>query len=139
MMDLTPEDYQTILQAGTPNPEREQLARQQILAQGLRERAMLQSPQQPMAGGRVLPNWSNVASNLFGAYRAHQAMPEINAGMQRFNQQDIDARKQYLQILMRALRQGQVQGTGPQAPNPAAAQPGAVPGEPGPGTGNMNY
>jgi hypothetical protein len=129
---ITPEQIQMILSQGQENPELQRLHRQMQMVQGLRERAMQGTPN-PTAGGRVLPNWSNVLANVGGAYMGSKAEPTINAGIGQINQQGVDARKQYLQILMNALRQQQ--SPQPAPPVPMAPQPG----EPGPGMGLENY
>ena len=104
MNNMTPEQIQAILAAGGDDPEAAGLQRQQAMADQMRQRAMSGGGQQKMAGSLVLPNWAEAAGNFGQGMIANKMQPGIDQGMQKVGQRSVDARKQYLDILMQGLR-----------------------------------
>jgi hypothetical protein len=107
MNNMTPEQIQAILAAGGDDPEAAGLQRQQAMADTMRQRAVGGTGPDKMAGGLVVPNWAQAAGNFGQGMMAQKQQPGIDAGMQRVGQRNVDARKQYLDILMQGLRSRQ--------------------------------
>lgn len=113
MMD--PNVIQQVLNAGQFDPALEQARRKQATIDRLRERAM-SSPSTQMAGRIALPNWGQNIANVVGGYQANRMQPGVDAAMQQASGRTVDARKQYLDALMMALRRPYPQQTAPVLP-----------------------
>jgi hypothetical protein len=134
---LTPEMIQAILASGGHDSQREDMMRRQAVIDKLRMNAMTPAQNQVVAG-RVMPNWGSSVANLAGAYMAKQQQPEVNTGMEQVQQRQVDARKQYMQALMEALRRRQSPAPQPGMPGTTPPiVPSSVPGDPNMGGGSQ--
>lgn len=104
MNNMTPEQIQAILAAGGDDPEAAGLQRQQSMVDMMRQKAMSGGGPQQMAGNLIVPNWAQSVGNFGQGMLANKMQPGIDQGMQRVDQRNVDARKQYLDILMQGLR-----------------------------------
>lgn len=124
MNNMTPEQIQAILAAGGDDPEANTLQRQQTMADTMRQKAMSGGGPQKMAGNLILPNWADAAANFGQGMMANKMQPGIDQGMQRVAQRGVDARKQYLDILMQGLRNRPQQPQGGMMPESAVGPGG---------------
>lgn len=125
-MNLDPQMVQAVLAANADNPQYQVLARQQKMADSMRQRGFSQvDPVQ--AGRRILPNYGGALANVASSYGASKMQPGIDAGMKSVNDQNAAARKQYLDALMATMRR-----TTPLDPSmrQPTASPAAMPGPP---------
>lgn len=127
---LPPELIQQILMAGQQTPEDMQAQRKQAMIDRLREGAMAPNQNQ-VAGGRVIPNWSDNIPKLMGAYLAKKGQPEVDAVAEKGFNRGMQARTGYFGQLSNALRRPL-----PQQPPPAMMSPQQMPMNPNmPGAG----
>lgn len=119
---LSPALIQAILNTGGYDAQKEDLTRRQAIADRLRTQSMTPAPTQSV-GGRVLPNWGQALGNIVNAYTANKMQPGINTGMEQVQARNVDARKQYFDALIGALRRRAARGM---APQPQVSQPPAA-------------
>lgn len=118
-MNLDENTIRAILATNENDPQSQQLARQQKMADAMRMQGMQQA--QPLQVGRqVLPNYGGIATNLMQGLMAQKQQGNIDKGMQEVNTRQTGARKQFLDALMASMRRDMPQ---PQQPAPQAGQP----------------
>lgn len=102
-MNLDENTIRAILATNENDPQAQQLARQQKMADSMRSQGMQQA--QPLqAGRRVLPNYGGILTNMMTGIMGQKQQVGIDKGMKEVNDRQTGARKQYLDALMASLR-----------------------------------